>query len=139
MPSGPDMTIEKLFAAASAAREKAYAPYSGFRVGASVLCENGTIHSGANVENAAYPVGNCAEASAIAQMILSGGRQIREIMILCDGEETGTPCGACRQRIREFADAATTIHVAGDEGVRRSFVLDELLPFSFGREHLKKD
>jgi len=128
--------LDALFAAARAAREQAYAPYSRFRVGAAIRAESGAIYAGCNVENAAYPQGSCAEAGAIAAMALAGERRIVEIVVVGDGEGLCTPCGGCRQRIREFADAATRIHVAGPEGVRASFALEELLPHSFGPGHL---
>lgn len=126
----------RLFAAASAAMERAYAPYSKFPVGAAILAGNGQIYSGCNVENAAYPVGNCAEAGAIAAMVLDGTQQIREIVVIGRGEHLCTPCGGCRQRIREFAAPDTRIHVCGPEGLRRTFTRDELLPSSFGPENL---
>ena len=125
-----------LFAAASAAMERAYAPYSKFQVGAAILAGNGQIYSGCNIENAAYPVGNCAEASAIAAMVLAGVQQIREIAVIGRGDLLCTPCGGCRQRIREFAGPQTPVHVAGPEGVRRRFTLAELLPYSFGPDNL---
>jgi cytidine deaminase len=127
---------QRLFAAASAAMERAYAPYSKFQVGAAILAGNGRIYSGCNVENAAYPNGNCAETSAIAAMVLDGAQQIREIVVIGRGDLLCTPCGGCRQRIREFAAADTKIHVCGPEGLRRTFTRDELLPKSFGPENL---
>jgi cytidine deaminase len=127
---------QRLFAAASAAMERAYAPYSKFQVGAAILAGNGRIYSGCNVENAAYPNGNCAETSAIAAMVLDGAQQIREIVVIGRGDLLCTPCGGCRQRIREFAAADTKIHVCGPEGLRRTFTRDELLPESFGPENL---
>jgi len=130
--------LDALFAAALAARENAYAPYSHFRVGAAILTPEGEIFSGCNVENAAYPQGACAEAGAIGAMVVGGRRQIAEILVIGDGEGLCTPCGGCRQRIREFAGAQTPIHVAGLQGARASFTLDELLPVSFGPGHLKE-
>ncbi len=127
---------QRLFAAASAAMERAYAPYSKFQVGAAILAGNGQIYSGCNVENAAYPVGTCAEAGAISAMVRDGAQQIREIVVIGRGEHMCTPCGGCRQRIREFAAADTKIHVCGPEGLRRTFTRDELLPESFGPENL---
>jgi cytidine deaminase len=127
---------ERLFAAASAAMERAYAPYSKFQVGAAILAGNGKIYSGCNVENAAYPTGNCAETSAIAAMVLDGAKQIREIAVIGRGDLPCTPCGGCRQRIREFAAPDTKVHVCGPEGLRRTFTRDELLPASFGPENL---
>ena len=128
----------ELFEAARAARENAYAPYSRFLVGAAILTPEGEIYSGCNVENAAYPQGACAEAGAIAAMARAGRRVIAEILVIGDGEGLCTPCGGCRQRIREFAAPTTRIHIAGLRGVRASFTLEELLPHSFGPEHLGK-
>ncbi|TXN65208.1 cytidine deaminase [Methylobacterium sp. WL6] len=136
MPGSPPLDLAALFDAAAAARARAHAPYSRFAVGAALRDENGAIHAGCNVENAAYPVGTCAEAGAIAAMILAGGRRIREILVLGDGSGLVTPCGACRQRIREFAAPETPIHAAGPGGVAESFTLEALLPASFGPETL---
>ena len=95
------------FDAAGSVRERAHAPYSRFRVGAAVIDETGALHTGCNVENAAYPEGICAEAAAIAAMVAGGGRRIRAIAVIGSGPAMTTPCGGCRQRIREFADADT--------------------------------
>ena len=127
---------QRLFAAAKTAMERAYAPYSKFRVGAAILAENGEVYSGCNVENAAYPIGTCAEAGAIAAMVCGGARQIREVVVIGDGAALCTPCGGCRQRIREFAAAETKVHVCGPQGLRKSFTRDELLPDSFGPDNL---
>ncbi len=127
---------QRLFEAARAAMERAYAPYSKFQVGAAILAANGRIYSGCNVENAAYPIGTCAEAGAIAAMVQDGARQIREIAVIGRGGNLCTPCGGCRQRIREFAMPETKVHVCGPEGLRRTFTRDELLPESFGPENL---
>jgi cytidine deaminase len=129
--------LAELFAAAKAAQAKAYAPYSKFRVGAALRTPEGAIYSGSNVENASYPEGWCAETSAIAAMAAAGGRRIAEICVVGDGEALCTPCGGCRQRIREFADDTTIVHVAGPEGIRATFRLASLLPESFGPGHLK--
>ena len=91
----------ELFAAAEAVRARAYAPYSRFAVGAAILADDGRVYAGCNVENAAYPIGNCAEASAIAAMIAGGGRRIRRVYVTGPGAVPVTPCGGCRQRIRE--------------------------------------
>ena len=126
-----------LLGAALAARDHAYAPYSGYRVGAALRDGEGRIHAGANVENAAYPLGICAEAAAIAAMIAQGGRVIAEVLVGAEGGALVTPCGGCRQRIREFAEPATPIHLAEPGGVRRTVTLAQLLPMSFGPDHLK--
>jgi len=131
-----DVDVEALFAAARAVQANAHAPYSHFRVGAAVLTANGTIFSGCNVENAAYPQGSCAEAGAISAMVAAGENRIVAVLTICDGEAIGTCCGGCRQRIREFAAGDTPIHAAGPDGVRATFTLDELLPSSFGPDHL---
>jgi cytidine deaminase len=131
-----DDRLDELLAAATAARSRAYAPYSGFAVGAALLDDEGRIHAGCNVENAAYPQGQCAEASAIGQMVLGGGRRLRAVLVMADAPDPVTPCGGCRQRLREFGAADTPVVVAGPQGVRQRFTLGELLPASFGPEHL---
>ena len=129
---------DRLVAAAITAMGQAYAPYSNFPVGAAILDETGALHSGANVENAAYPVGNCAEASAIAAMVMAGQSRIAAIAVAGgDGKMLCTPCGACRQRIREFATADTPVLISGPDGLQRRFTLEELLPESFGPENLE--
>ncbi len=128
--------IDEIMAAARAAMEKAYAPYSNFKVGAAVRGESGGIHAGCNVENAAYPEGWCAEASAIAAMLMAGESRITEVAVMGGGDKLCTPCGGCRQRLREFASASTPIHVCGPEGLRRTITLGELIPLSFGPANL---
>ncbi len=125
-----------LLEAARAVQANAHVPYSGFAVGAAVRTASGRVFAGANVENAAYPQGLCAEASAIAAMVSAGERDIVEVLTVADGEQLTTCCGGCRQKLREFAGPTTLVHAAGPEGVRRTFTLEELLPASFGAEHL---
>jgi cytidine deaminase len=138
------MNVEKLTSAEKAllkaAREaqlRAYAPYSKFPVGAAVLDEKGRVHSGCNVENAAYPMGDCAETGAIAAMVLAGGRRIQSLLVMGEGKGLVTPCGGCRQKLREFASADTPVLVANRKGLRARFTLGQLLPESFGSENLK--
>lgn len=131
-------TIARLIDAARAARERAYAPYSNFAVGAAVLDEQGRIHAGANVENAAYPQGLCAEASAIAHMVLAGGRRIEAVAVFGESPQPVTPCGGCRQKLREFASDDTLVIAADPSGLRASHTLGELLPASFGPDHLQR-
>ena len=129
--------MNDLIAAAKSARLKAYAPYSKFLVGAAVRDERGQIHGGCNIENAAYPQGWCAETSAIAAMIMSGGHAIAEMAVIGTGDLLCTPCGGCRQKIREFAQGNVKIHMCGEDGnLKQTFTLDELLPASFGPENL---
>ena len=129
--------MNDLIAAAKSARLKAYAPYSKFLVGAAVRDERGQIHGGCNIENAAYPQGWCAETSAIAAMIMSGGKAIAEMAVIGTGDLLCTPCGGCRQKIREFAKGSVKIHMCGENGnLKQTFTLDELLPASFGPENL---
>jgi cytidine deaminase len=123
---------------ALAARHRAHAPYSRFEVGAAVRDDLGRVFGGCNIENAAYPQGWCAEASAISALVVAGGHRITEVAVVGAGEGLVTPCGGCRQKIREFAGPDIKIHVCGIDGaIKRSFTLDELLPFSFGPDHLK--
>jgi cytidine deaminase len=128
--------LDVLFEAARAIQAKAYAPYSRFKVGAAIATPDGRIFLGCNVENAAYPVGSCAEAGAVSAMVAGGGSRIASIVVVGEGEHLVTPCGGCRQRIREFSGPDTMIHVAAPEGIRRSFTLEELLPHSFGPDNL---
>jgi cytidine deaminase len=129
--------MNDLIAAAKAARLKAYAPYSKFLVGAAMRDERGHIHSGCNIENAAYPQGWCAETSAIAAMIMAGGHRIAEVAVIGSGDLLCTPCGGCRQKIREFATGDVKIHMCGEDGkLKQTFTLAELLPASFGPENL---
>jgi cytidine deaminase len=131
------MADKPLIAAAVEARSKAYAPYSRFLVGAAVQDEQGAVHAGCNVENAAYPEGTCAEAGAIAAMIMAGGKRITEAAVVGAGDALVTPCGGCRQKLREFGAPDLVIHVCDEKGkIRRSFRLVELLPESFGPENL---
>jgi|TARA_B100000959_G_scaffold114920_1_gene121139 cytidine deaminase len=116
---------------------RAYAPYSGFQVGAVVRGANGGLFAGCNVENAAYPQGCCAEAAAVAAMVLAGENRIAEVLVMGRGEQLVSPCGGCRQRIREFADDSAPVHICGEEGLRKTLTLGELLPLSFGPGHLK--
>jgi cytidine deaminase len=129
-------SLDLLFEAAKAIQGKAYVPYSGFKVGAAIRTPEGRVVVGCNVENAAYPQGACAETGAISAMIAAGETRIAEILVVGDGPNLVTPCGGCRQRIREFAGPGTPIHIAGPEGIRKSFTLDDLLPFSFGPDNL---
>ena len=131
-------TDQALFEAAEAVRAKAYAPYSRFSVGAAILGEDGKIYSGCNIENAAYPQGNCAEASAIAAMIAGGARRITRIYVTGPGTAPVTPCGGCRQRIREFASLDVTVISHGVDGEPLVQTLEQLLPHSFGPEYLPK-
>ncbi|CAN5627046.1 cytidine deaminase [soil metagenome] len=133
MTAGPR---DDLFVAARAAQEHAYVPYSGFPVGAAIRTASGSVFAGCNVENAAYPEGICAEASAIGTMVSAGEREIVEVLTVADGALVTTCCGGCRQKLREFARPDTPVHAAGPDGVHRTFRLDDLLPASFGPEHL---
>jgi len=126
----------QLLEAALAARSRSHSPYSGYAVGAAVLDEQGRIHAGANIENAAYPQGWCAEASALTGMVMAGGKRAVAVLVSGPGPEVITPCGGCRQKLREFALPDLTILAADPGGVRAQWTLDELLPHSFGPNHL---
>lgn len=126
--------LDEMIALARSARAKAYAPYSGFLVGCCIRGESGRLHAGANVENAAYPLGQCAEASAIGQMIAAGDRRIAELVLVAEGDQLCTPCGGCRQRLAEFSRPDTAVYVADPDGNSRGFRLGDLLPAAFALE-----
>ena len=128
---------DAMIAAALAARRNAHAPYSGFHVGAAARCERGLVHAGCNVENAAYPEGTCAEAGAIAALVMAGSRRITAVVVAGPGPGPCTPCGGCRQKIREFAGPDTEIRMVGPDGrLLLASSLDALLPCSFGPHSL---
>ena len=120
----PDESSDaELLEAALAVQQQAHAPYSKFFVGAAIRTVDGNVHVGCNVENAAYPQSVCAEAGAISAMVAAGERVIDAILTVCDTDDLATSCGGCRQKIREF-------------GIRKTYTMGELLPDSFGPEHL---
>jgi cytidine deaminase len=132
-------TWTRLLAAARTVRQRAHAPYSKFAVGAAVLDEQGRIHAGCNVENAAYPQGWCAETSALAHLIVAGGSRVMAAVVVGVvgvSEAPVTPCGGCRQKLREFAADDTPVWAADMNDVKARFTLGELLPASFGPQHL---
>ena len=126
---------KNLIQAAQKAMNNAYAPYSKFQVGAVVVDEKQQVHVGCNVENSAYPLGVCAESSAISAMVLAGGTRIKKILLVATGTQMVTPCGGCRQKIKEFADDETQILIY-HAGQIKQFKLEELLPYSFSKKHL---
>ena len=127
-----------LLKTAQAVRGNAYAPYSKFQVGAAVLGVDGNIYSGCNVENAAYPEGLCAEASAISAMVAGGCLEIAQICIVKKGGGKVAPCGGCRQKLNEFASADMPIFVQGKDEELQSYTLGELLPIAFGKTNLEE-
>ncbi|GBQ09735.1 cytidine deaminase [Komagataeibacter rhaeticus] len=132
------MDIKPLVQSAVDAYGRAYAPYSRFQVGAAVETDDGRIFAGCNVENAAYPEGTCAEAGAIAAMVMAGGRHIRRVVVCGGGDAACTPCGGCRQKIREFGAPQTPVTMVSPSGtVRLVRTLAELLPDSFGPDNLR--
>ncbi len=128
----------QLFEIARDAREKAYAPYSGFKVGAAIRCSDGSVHGGCNVENVAYPEGTCAEAGAIAAMCLAGARRIVEVLVIADSPDPVTPCGGCRQKLAEFASPSTPVILADLSGERGRTTLGALLPGAFTPDHMTR-
>lgn len=132
----PDALLQALLQAARAARLRAYAPYSGFLVGAAVLDDQGRIHAGCNVENAAYPEGVCAEASALSAMVLAGSTRAVAVLVVGTGGAWITPCGGCRQKLREFCAPDTPVLTANNEALGPHYTLAQLLPESFGPNHL---
>jgi len=126
---------DALVAAATEVMARAHAPYSRYHVGAALRAEDGSIHAGANVENSAYPQGQCAEASAIGALVASGRTRVLEAAVIASGDELCVPCGGCRQRLREFMALDGRIHLCSATE-RRTVTLEELLPMSFGPEFL---
>ncbi len=122
---------EELLAAARKARDRAYAPYSRFRVGASVLGSDGRIYSGCNVENASLGLTCCAERNAVFAMVAAGEREIREVLVIGDTEKVLPPCGACRQVMAEFAPPSAVVHMCDRSGAGRSATMSELMPHVF--------
>lgn len=131
-----DAQRNALLQAARAAQAKAYAPYSRFHVGAAVLDDQGRIHAGCNVENAAYPEGVCAEASALSAMVLAGSTHARAVLVVGTGGAWITPCGGCRQKLREFGAPDMPVLSANEHALGPSYTLAQLLPASFGPDHL---
>ena len=130
--------MDDLIRLAREMQARAYAPYSHFPVGAALRSADGSIHGGCNVENAAYPEGLCAEASAIAALVGAGHRHIVECVVTGPGPQPITPCGGCRQKLRAFASDDLPIHLCGPDGRHRTVTLGELLPLSFGPQHLAR-
>lgn len=127
---------DDLFKAARAAMKFAHAPYSKFPVGAAIRADDGNIYTGANIENVSYPQGWCAEPTAIGCMIMGGGKKIVEMAVVAEKLALCPPCGGCRQKIAEFADAGTRVHLCDETGVRRTLTMEELLPLAFRTEIL---
>jgi cytidine deaminase len=127
------MNDKQLIETAKEARENAHAPYSNYFVGAAIVDEQGNVHRGCNVENAAYPEGNCAEANAIGAMIAAGGKKISVIAAVGGSDELEfcTPCGGCRQSILEFSDDDTRVVLIDEDGEIQKYSIDDLLPLAF--------
>ncbi|BCH20306.1 cytidine deaminase [Mesorhizobium sp. L-8-10] len=126
-----------LFEAATAAMAKAYAPYSKFPVGAALRTEDGRIYAGCNIEVASYPEGWCAETTALGHYVMGGGGRITEIAVVAERMARITPCGGCRQRLAEFADADTKLHLCDETGIVETVTIGAMLPYGFQGEVLK--
>ncbi len=125
-----------LMDAARAVRDNAYAPYSGFNVGAALRTDKGTVFLGCNVENAAYPEGTCAEAGAIAAMCAAGERTISEVAVIAESPMPVPPCGGCRQKIAEFAAPDVVVTLGTTDGATLRMTVAELLPGAFTPAHM---
>lgn len=123
--------------AALAVRAKAYAPYSGFQVGAAIRGASGAVYAGCNVENVAYPEGTCAEAGAIAAMVAAGETALNEVYVVAESPAPVPPCGGCRQKLREFGAGGVKVTMATTTGTEKVMTLDELLPGVFTAEHME--
>lgn len=138
MPKLTNQTIQSLSELAFSAQSKSYSPYSKFKVGAALITDGEQLFSGCNVENASYPLGQCAESSAISAMINGGGSRIKEILIASPNDDFCAPCGGCRQKIREFADGNTLVHLVTKHGKVKTVTISELLPLAFTDQDTKK-
>lgn len=127
-----------LVKAAREIREKAYAPYSNFKVGAAVRGADGTVYTGVNVENVAYPEGTCAEAGAIAAMVAAGVTKLTEVAVIADSPTPVTPCGGCRQKLREFGGADVKVVMATIDGAELEMTLGDLLPGAFDADQMER-
>lgn len=125
-----------LLDAAIAVRERAYAPYSGFKVGAAIKTVKGTVFTGCNVENVAYPEGTCAEAGAIAAMVAAGEAEIAEALVVADSPLPVSPCGGCRQKLAEFSNSEAMVTMTTLAGVTATMTMAELLPGAFSQDHM---
>lgn len=141
-PESPDVdpvVAEVLLAAANRARKHAYAPYSHFRVGAAIRTKSGSVFSGCNVENAAYPEGTCAEAGAIAAMVAAGETVISDVLVVTGGKRAVVPCGGCRQKLAEFSRPEARVYLAGPSGVIAVTTVGSLFPGAFSADHMAAD
>jgi cytidine deaminase len=130
--------MKKLLASAKAAQKNAYAPYSGFKIGAAILTNSGHVFAGCNVENSSYGGTICAERVAIFNAVQAEGKiKIKEVMVVNDSNKAWPPCGLCRQVIAEFATPKTKIYLANKSGVQKTFYFSELFPEGFSAEFLK--
>ena len=123
--------MDDLFEAAKAASDRAHAPYSQFPVGAALRTASGAVHAGANMENASFPEGWCAETSALAHMVMSGETRFTEVAVYAAKAARATPCGGCRQRLAEFGAADAKVHLCDETGVVETVTLGDLLPSAF--------
>ena len=135
MPAEPD--FEALFAAAAAIQPRAYAPYSRFKVGAAIRATSGTVYTGVNVENVAYPEGTCAEAGAIAAMVAAGETELIEVAVIAGSPTPIPPCGGCRQKLAEFGRGETPVLLATTGGATMATTIGELLPGRFDAGHME--
>ena len=126
-----------LFEAATEAMGKAYAPYSKFPVGAALRTSDGRIFSGCNIEVASYPEGWCAETTALGHYIMGGGGTITEIAVVAARMARITPCGGGRQRLAEFTDPSTRLHLCDETGIAETVTMGDILPYGFRGDILK--
>ncbi|MFC6177075.1 cytidine deaminase [Companilactobacillus huachuanensis] len=126
-----EINEKQLFDVANKAMTNAYAPYSHYTVGAAILCDDGKIYSGVNVENASYGLTNCAERTAIFKAISEGAKHISKIVIINGTEELSKPCGACRQVMSEFMGSEDTVFLANNTNDFKEYTFKEILPLAF--------
>jgi cytidine deaminase len=133
------METKQLINEAKKIRERAYVPYSKFPVGAALVTEDGTLYTGCNIENAAYPVTCCAERVAIFKAVSDGHAKFKELAVVADTKRPVPPCGSCRQVMSEFFQSDVKIHTTNLHGDTKTFTMEEILPFSFSSADLSEE
>tara|TARA_B110000879_G_C11151890_1_gene505029 strand:+ start:444 stop:848 length:405 start_codon:yes stop_codon:yes gene_type:complete len=133
-----DKQQTQLFEAAKAVLSNAYAPYSHYQVGASIVSDSGKIYTGTNIENVSYGLTICAETAAISQMVSNGETRIKALLVMANHDTMCTPCGGCRQRIAEFTDGNALIHLCNFEKIMEVTTLSTLLPYTFENNNIKR-
>lgn len=131
-----EINEQELFDIAFKAMDNAYAPYSNYTVGAAILCDDGKVYSGVNIENASYGLTNCAERTAIFKAVSVGVKEVKAIVIVNGTSDMSKPCGACRQVMSEFMKSDASVFLANNSNEYKEFTFKEILPLAFSDEDM---